>query len=105
MVETTQLVVAGKKMSVPRLLKRLLQIGIAVAITSAIFFVVIVGNGFLAPAGRGTTLQAGYNQWLAFIRRPEILTTMSLTAIVAVLLVYGQRDKERRGGSSSRPSL
>jgi hypothetical protein len=105
MVETTQLVVAGKKMSVPRLLKRLLQIGIAVAITSAIFFVVIVGNGFLAPAGRGTTLQAGYNQWLAFIRRPEILTTMSLTAIVAVLLVYWQRDKERRGGSSSRPSL
>jgi hypothetical protein len=104
MVETTQLVVGGKKMFVPRLLKRLLQIAIAVAITSAIFFLVIVGNGFLAPAGRVTTLQAGYNQWLAFIRRPEILTTMVLTAIVTVLLVYWQRDKERRGGSS-RPSL
>ncbi len=102
MVETTQLLVAGKKMSVPKLLKRLLQIAIAVAITSAVFFVVIVGNGFLVPtAGRGTTLQAGYNQWLAFIRRPEILTTMVLTAIVTVLLVYWQRDKERRGGASS----
>ncbi len=102
MVETTQMVVAGKKMSVPRLLKRLLQIAIAVAVTSGVFFVMIVGNGFLI--GRGTTLQAGFNQWLAFIRRPDILTTMVLTAVITVLLVYWQRDRERRGGPS-RPSL
>jgi Ni,Fe-hydrogenase I cytochrome b subunit len=103
MVETTSLVVAGKKLSVPRLLKRLLQIAIAVALTAGVFFVVIVGNGFLV--GRATTFQAGVNVWLTFIRRPDILTTMVLTAVVTVLFVYWQRDRERRAGSSSRPSI
>jgi hypothetical protein len=102
MVETTSLVVAGKKLSVPRLLKRLLQIALAVGLTSGVFFVVIVGNGFLV--GRGTTLQAGINAWLAFIKRPDILTTMVLTAVVTVLFVYWQRDRERRAGAG-RPSL
>jgi hypothetical protein len=55
-----------------------------------------VGNGFLV--GRGTTLQAGFNAWVAFVRRPDILTTMGLTALVSILLVYWQRDRERRVG-------
>jgi hypothetical protein len=99
MVDTTQLVVAGNKMSVPRLLKRLLQIGAAVALTSGVLLLVIVGNGFLL--GRGTTLQGGINAWLAFVKRTDILTTMVLTAVVTVFLVYWQRDKERKG----RPSM
>jgi hypothetical protein len=102
MSETTQLVMAGKKMSVPRLLKRLVQVALAVALTAGVFFVVIAGNGFLT--GR-TTFQAGYQAWLAFVRRPDILTTMVLTAIVTVLMVYWQRDRERKTGGSSRPSL
>jgi hypothetical protein len=102
MAETTTLVVAGKKMSVPRILKRLVQVALAVALTAGVFFVVIAGNGFLV--GR-TTFQAGFNAWLAFIRRPDILTTMVLTAFVTVLLVYRQRDQERRAGGSSRPSI
>jgi hypothetical protein len=102
MVETTGLVVAGKRFPVPRLLKRLLQVAIAVALTAGVFFVMIVGNGFLV--GRGTTLQAGYNVWLAFIRRPDILTTMVLTAFITVLFVYWQRNQERKVGGSSRPS-
>jgi Ni,Fe-hydrogenase I cytochrome b subunit len=101
-METTGLVVAGKKLPVPRLLKRLLQVAIAVALTAGVFFVMIVGNGFLV--GRGSTLQAGYNVWLAFIRRPDILTTMVLTAFITVLFVYWQRNQERRAGGSSRPS-
>jgi hypothetical protein len=100
MADTTQLVMAGKKVSVPRLLKRLLQIALAVALTAALFFVVIAGNGFLT--GR-TTFQAGYQAWLAFVQRPDILTTMVATAVVTVLLVYWQRERERKTGG--RPSL
>ncbi|HEX6001576.1 MAG TPA: hypothetical protein VFZ16_19610 [Hyphomicrobiaceae bacterium] len=96
MAETTQLVMAGKKMAMPRFLKRLVQAGLGVALTSAVFFAMIVGNGLLI--GRATTLQSAYNAWLAFIRRPDILTTMVLTAVVTVLLLYWQRDQERRPG-------
>lgn len=103
MAETTMLVVAGKRMPVPRLFKRVLQVAIAVALTAGVFLVVIVGNRLLL--GRGASLQAGINVWLAFIRRPEILTTMVLTAVVTVLLVYWQRDRERSAGGSSRPSI
>jgi len=99
MVETTMVVVAGKKMSVPRLLKRTLQVAIAVALTASVFFVMIVGNGFV---GRGASLQAGINAWLAFIKRPEIYSTMVLTALVTVVFVYWQRNQERRTGGSSR---
>ena len=54
MVETTLLVVSGKKLTVPRILKRSLQVAIAVALTAAVFLVVIVGNGVLV--GRQTSL-------------------------------------------------
>src|SRR5262249_48065857 len=100
MVETTLLVVSGKKLTVPRLLKRVLQIAIAVALTAAVFLVVIVGNGLLV--GRQTSLQAGINLWLAFIKRPAILPTMSLTAFATVLFVYWQRNQERRAGDGGR---
>ena len=100
MVETTILVVSGKKLTVPRVLKRTLQIAIAVGLTAAVFRVVIVGNGVLV--GRQTSLQAGINVWLAFIKRPDILATMVLTAFVTVLFVYWQRNQERRAGSSGR---
>jgi ABC-type sulfate transport system permease subunit len=100
MVETTVLVMAGKKISVPRLLKRTLQVAMAVAVTASVFLVVIVGNG--AVAGRGTSFQAGLNTWLEFIKRPDILSTMVLTAFITVLLVYWQRNQERRSGGSTR---
>ena len=100
MLETTLLVVSGKKLTVPRLLKRILQVAIAVALTAAVFLVVIVGNGLLV--GRQASLQAGINLWLAFIKRPDILATMVLTALVTVLFVYWQRNQERRAGSADR---
>src|SRR5262245_543612 len=101
MAETTMLIAAGKKMSVPRILKRLVQMALGVALSAAAIFVMIVGGGFLT--GQRVTLQAGYNQWIAFMLRPDILTVMVLTAAVTVLLVYWQRDKERKIGG--RPGL
>ena len=91
MVETTLLVVSGKRMTVPRILKRTLQVALAVAFTAAVFLVVIVGNGLIV--GRQQSLQVGINAWLAFIKRPDILATMVLTAFVTVLLVYWQRNQ------------
>ena len=99
-METTILVVAGKGLKVTRILKRTLQIAIAVGLTAAVFMVVIVGNGLLV--GRQVSLQAGFNVWLTFIKRPDILATMILTAFVTVIFVYWQRNQERRAGGSSR---
>jgi len=101
MVETTGLVLAGRKTIVPRLLKRALQIAATVTLTASILLVVIVGNGFLV--GKAPSFRSGLNVWLAFIQRPEILSTMILTAIVAVVFLYWQRNQERKaaGGRSS----
>jgi len=100
MVERRLLGVAGRRFTIPRLLKRMLQVAIAVALTAAVFLVVIVGNGLIL--GRQASLQVGFNAWLAFMKRPDILATMVLTAIVTVLFVYWQRDQERKGGGSGR---
>jgi hypothetical protein len=101
-METTMLVVGTAKLSVPRLFKRLLQVAIAVALTAGVFFIVIVGNGYLV--GKAPSFKAGVNAWLAFIQRPDTLTTMVLTAVVTVLFVYWQRNQERRVGGAGRPS-
>lgn len=100
MVETTSLVLGGKKTIVPRLLKRALQIAATVTLTAAVLLVVIVGNGFLV--GKAPSFRGGLNVWMAFIQRPDILSTMLLTAIVGVLFVYWQRNQERKAGASSR---
>jgi len=102
MAETTQLVMAGKRMIVPRLLKRAAQVALSVAVTSAVFFMMIAGNGYLV--GR-TAFRAGFNAWMAFMHRSDILATMVVTAVVTMLVMYWQRDQERRPGGSSRPSL
>ncbi len=95
MAEKTVLALpAGTKVSVPRLFKRIVQIALAVALTAAVMLVVVVGNGLLI--GRGGSLQGGFNVWLAFIKRSDILATMTATAIVTILLVYWQRDRERK---------
>lgn len=94
MIEKTVLALPGRKVSVPRLFKRTLQIAVAVALTAAAILVVVVGNGLFV--GKVATLQTGWVAWLAFIKRPDILATMTLTAVVTVLFVYWQRDRERK---------
>ena len=103
MMETTSLVVAGRKVWVPRLIKRLLQIAIVLCLTGAVLFVIMVSNGMLS--GRQPSLQAGVTMWLTFVKRPEIQLTAIITAIVAVLFVYWQRNQERKVGGSGRASL
>jgi hypothetical protein len=95
MADKTILVVPGnkKKVSVPRLFKRSLQVAIAVGLTALLALAIVVGNGFLQPNGKP---QQAWNVWLNFINRTDILTTMVLTAIVTVLFVYWQRDQERK---------
>ena len=93
MTDKTTLVFPGKKLSVPRIVKRLIQITAAVALTSLVVLLVMLGNGLLLA--RGTFVQ-GYQLWLSFMKRPDIQTVMVLTAAVSVLFVYWQRDRERR---------
>ena len=94
MVDKTVLALpAGKKTAIPRALKRLVQIALAVAFSSAVFLVMIVGNGMLM--GRGGSFQAGWNAWLTFIKRPDIVGTMVVTSVVTVLVIYWMRDRER----------
>lgn len=100
MIERTMLVAAGKKAMVPRLFKRAVQIAASVALTAAVLLVVIVGNGFLV--GKAPSFKTGWNLWLSFIQRPDILSTMFLTAMVAVAFLYWQRNQERKAGAASR---
>jgi len=93
MSDKTTLVVPGQKLAVPRLVKRLIQVGVSVGLTCAVALVFVMGSGMLL--GRASTSR-GIDTWLSFIQRPDIHGTMFLTAIVTVLFVYWQRDKERR---------
>ena len=93
MVDRTVLALPGKNVSVPKVLKRLVQIALASLATMVVMLVVMVGNGLLT--GRGASLQSTMNTWLAFIKRPDIYSTIVLTAVVTVLLVYWLRDRER----------
>ncbi len=92
MSEKTILVVPGKKLTVPRVVKRGLQIASAVALSAGVALAILIGNGLLVP--RGGLLQ-GWDVWVTFINRTDILATMVLTALVTVLFVYWQRDQER----------
>jgi hypothetical protein len=94
MADKTILVVPGKKkLAVPRPLKRTLQVAAAVGLTAFVVLAIVIGNGFLLP--RGKPLQ-GWDVWLAYIYRTDILATMVLTALVTILFVYWQRDQERK---------
>jgi branched-subunit amino acid transport protein len=93
MSDKTVFAIPGKKMQVPRVFKRTLQVAFAVGLTAAVALGLMMGSGLLQA--KGSSVQV-WNVWLAFINRPDIQATMVLTAIVTVLFVYWQRDQERR---------
>jgi len=92
-METTILVLAGKKLKVPRLLKRALQVAVSVGLTLLVVLVIQVGDGLLS--GKASSVQTAMSNWLAYVRRPDMLAIITLTAIVTVLFVYWHRDQER----------
>lgn len=93
MSDRTQFAIGARKVSMPRIMKRSLQIAIAAGLTAAVVLAIILSNSFLM--GRGGSL-AGIDIWLAFIKRTDIIGTIILTALVTVSYVYWQRDRERR---------
>ena len=93
MADKTMLVLPGKRISVPRAVKRTIQVVLAVALTAGAALALMLGSGLLQARGSLTQM---IGVWLAFINRPDIQATMVLTALVTVLLVYWQRDTENR---------
>lgn len=94
MADKTMLSMPGKKMQVPKPLKRTIQTVAAVALTSMVALAIIAGNAMLL--GKKGSSMKGVDIWLSFIYRADILATMILTAFVTVMFVYWQRDQERR---------
>lgn len=93
MTDKTTLVMPGQKLIVPRLVKRVLQIAAACALTAAVSLVMVVGSGMLLARGSSSR---GLQVWYSLINKPDIQGAVLLTAIVTVLFVYWQRDRERR---------
>ncbi len=93
MTDKTTLVMPGQKLSVPKVFKRTVQVAASVALTAVVALILVVANGMLLARGSSSR---GVDVWLTFIKRPDIQATMLLTAIVTVLFVYWQRDRERR---------
>lgn len=76
------------------IMRKGLDVVIAIALTAAAAFVVIISNSFLV--GRGTSWH-GFNIWYAFIVRPDILGTMILTALVTIAYVFWMQTRRPRG--------
>lgn len=93
MVDKTVLVLPGKRLSVYRPFKRTLQVFASMGLTALTALVIVVTNGMLTTKSDTTK---GFDQWLSFVQRPDIMATAALTAIVTVFFVYWQRGTERK---------
>ena len=76
----------------PPLTKKLADVAIAVGLTLAVVFVIVVTNSLLTSRG---TYWVGINLWLALVQRPDILGTMILTALVTTAYAVWQQIKRR----------
>ena len=93
MSDRTQLALGRSSFSVSRLTKRALQIVIASGLTTfATYLILMLNNVLTARSG----FSQGLEVWYAFIRKSDILGTIVLTAMVTVVFIYWQRDRERR---------
>ena len=90
MSDRTQLAIGRNTLSVPRVTKRILEVAVATGLTGlASFLILTLNNVLTARAG----LMLGFDIWLAFIRRSDILGTIILTALVTVAYLHWQRDQ------------
>ncbi|MGL4397606.1 MAG: hypothetical protein ACRCS9_13780 [Hyphomicrobium sp.] len=93
MSDRTQLAIGRSTWSVPKLTKRAYEALIATGVTSIVALFVLVLNGALT--GRGTWM-TGFDIWLSFIQRPDILGTIILTALCTVFTLQWLRDRVKR---------
>ncbi|MDX2257555.1 MAG: hypothetical protein NW205_01435 [Hyphomicrobiaceae bacterium] len=100
MSDKTMLVIPGRRLSVPKPVKRLVQVLMAVTLTAMTLLVLLGGSTLLV--GKTKSPMQAFDQWLSFVRQPEIITVMVLTALVTILFVYWQRDQERRPEAKGR---
>ncbi len=91
--DRTMISVGKSSISVPRILKRLLEATIASGLTALVSLVIILVNSMLTAKGGFTQ---GFETWSAFVRRPDIIATMLLTAIVAITYFNWQSRQDRR---------
>lgn len=89
MSDRTQIAIGRNTLTVPRITKRLVEVGVAVGLTALAALLVLGLNTVLT--GRSGFSQ-GLDLWLAFIQRSDILGTVILTAIVTVAYINWQRD-------------
>lgn len=64
----------------------------AVALTAAVFFVIVFANSLLMSRG---SYAHGFNLWLTFIQRGDILGTMVLTAFVTMAYMFWKHSGGR----------
>ena len=79
-------------MRLPPLLKSLIDVGVAIALTTGLVLVMVVVSNLLVA--RNNSL-IGFRLWYAFMSRPDILGTIILTALVSMSYVLWQ---QQRGG-------
>jgi hypothetical protein len=76
------------------LMRKGLDVVIAIGLTVAAVFVIVVSNSFLMA--RGGSWQ-GLKLWYAFVLRPDILGMMVLTAAVTVAYFTWSQGRRPRG--------
>ena len=78
-------------MPLPPMARKLLDVLIAIGLTSAVVgLVVVVNNLLIAPKAS----LAGFKLWYGFILRPDILGMMILTALVTTAyMMWQQRSR------------
>lgn len=76
------------------LIRKVVDVAAAVALTAAVAFVIVVVNSFLMTRGSSAY---GFKLWVAYIARPDIIGTMALTALVTVAYLFWQQTRRPRG--------
>lgn len=74
------------------LTKKLTDVAIAVGLTLAVVLVIVVSNGMLTSR---SSYVHGFQVWLAFIQRPDIIGTMALTALVTTGYLFWNQGHRR----------
>ena len=93
MSDRTMLLLGKSTYSVPRLTKRAFQVLVAVALTALAALIILSLNDVLTTH---SGWRQGFDLWLAFIRRSDILGTIVLTAVITVASVYRAPDGAKK---------